>query len=52
MNRYDAIKKIRSKLATGGLSIGSWMQISHSSVAEIMGDSGYDWVAVDLEHGY
>jgi 2-dehydro-3-deoxyglucarate aldolase len=51
MNRYDAIKKIRSKLANGGLSIGSWMQISHSSVAEIMGDSGYDWVAVDLEHG-
>jgi 2-dehydro-3-deoxyglucarate aldolase len=27
------------------------MQIPHPSVAEIMGQSGYDWVAVDLEHG-
>ena len=27
------------------------MQIPHGSVAEIMGASGYDWVAVDMEHG-
>jgi len=27
------------------------MQIPHSSVAEIMGQAGYDWVALDLEHG-
>ena len=27
------------------------MQISHASVAEIMGQAGYDWVAVDMEHG-
>jgi 2-dehydro-3-deoxyglucarate aldolase len=27
------------------------MQIPHSSVAEIMGQAGYDWVAVDMEHG-
>jgi 2-dehydro-3-deoxyglucarate aldolase len=27
------------------------MQIPHSSIAEIMGQAGYDWVAVDLEHG-
>jgi 2-dehydro-3-deoxyglucarate aldolase len=27
------------------------MQIPHASVAEIMGQGGYDWVAVDLEHG-
>lgn len=31
--------------------MGSWMQIPHPSVAEIMGQSGYDWVALDLEHG-
>ena len=38
-------------MVSGEASIGSWMQIPHSSVAEIMGDAGYDWVAVDLEHG-
>jgi 2-dehydro-3-deoxyglucarate aldolase len=51
MNRVEAIKIIRDKLKKGQYSIGSWMQIPHSSVAEIMGDAGYDWVAVDLEHG-
>jgi 2-dehydro-3-deoxyglucarate aldolase len=27
------------------------MQIPHSSIAEIIGQAGYDWVAVDMEHG-
>lgn len=27
------------------------MQIPHPSVAEIMGQAGYDWVVVDMEHG-
>ncbi len=32
------------------LSIGSWIQIGHPSVAEIMASAGFDWLAVDLEH--
>ena len=51
MNRLDAIKTVREKLYSGGHSIGSWIQIPHPSIAEIMGQSGYDWVAVDMEHG-
>lgn len=51
MNRLAAIEAIRSRLRGGGVSIGSWMQIPHASVAEIMGQASYDWVAVDLEHG-
>ena len=51
MNRPAAIQHIREQLRTGCTSIGSWMQIPHSSVAEIMGHAGYDWIAVDLEHG-
>ncbi len=43
--------KIKKALRSGKASIGSWMQIPNASVAEIMGDAGYDWVAVDLEHG-
>ena len=27
------------------------MQLPDASVAEIMGRAGYDWVAIDLEHG-
>jgi len=51
MNRLQAIQKIRKNLGEGGYSVGSWMQIPHPSIAEIMGQSGYDWVAVDMEHG-
>lgn len=51
MNRLSAIQAIRARLRSGGVSIGSWIQIPHASVAEIMGQAGYDWVAVDMEHG-
>lgn len=51
MNRLLAVRQLRDRLRNNGHSVGSWMQIPHPSVAEIMGQSGYDWVAVDLEHG-
>jgi len=51
MNRVEKINEIRRTIESGKVSIGSWMQIPNSSVAEIMGHSGYSWVAVDMEHG-
>ena len=45
------IAEIKEKLKSGRPTIGSWMQIPSTDVAEIMGRAGYDWVAVDLEHG-
>ena len=51
MNKIKAIHAIRNKMKRGQPTIGSWMQIPHGSVAEIMGAAGYDWVAVDMEHG-
>ena len=51
MDRLNNILKIRNKLQTGMYSIGTWIQIPHASIAEILGKSGYDWVTVDLEHG-
>ncbi len=51
MNRLKSIKQIREKLGGGSCSIGTWLQIPHPSIAEIMGASGYDWVAIDMEHG-
>ena len=32
------------------LTIGSWIQIGHPAIAEIMASAGFDWLAVDLEH--
>ena len=51
MNKLETIQQIRTVLQKGNTSIGSWMQIANSSVAEIMGQAGYDWVALDMEHG-
>jgi len=30
--------------------IGSWIQIGHPAIAEIMANAGFDWLAVDTEH--
>jgi 2-dehydro-3-deoxyglucarate aldolase len=49
--RPEQIRALRASLAAGRPSIGSWIQLPDASVAEIMGQAGYDWVAVDLEHG-
>lgn len=51
MNRLAKIDSIRAKIQRQEASIGTWMQIPHPSIAEIIGASGFDWVAVDLEHG-
>jgi len=49
--RLEIIKIIRNKLENNQVSIGTWQQIPHASISEIMGNAGYDWVAVDMEHG-
>ncbi|SIO03279.1 2-dehydro-3-deoxyglucarate aldolase [Rhodovulum sp. ES.010] len=51
MVRADLVAALRQRLSGGGVSVGSWMQFGDSDVAEVMGRAGYDWVAVDLEHG-
>ena len=42
---------ILKKLKNGEPTIGTWLQIPSPDVAEIIGNAGYDWVVVDLEHG-
>jgi 2-dehydro-3-deoxyglucarate aldolase len=41
---------LKEKLAKGSVCIGGWVMIGHPASAEIMGRSGLDWVAIDLEH--
>jgi 2-dehydro-3-deoxyglucarate aldolase len=49
--RPENVKDLRNLLKKGHVSVGSWMQLADSNVAELLGTAGYDWVAVDLEHG-
>jgi len=42
---------IRKALLNKEISMGTWMQIPHPAVAEILAQAGFNWVCVDLEHG-
>ncbi|MBM3853858.1 MAG: 2,4-dihydroxyhept-2-ene-1,7-dioic acid aldolase [Verrucomicrobia bacterium] len=43
--------KLRRALLQRELTLGSWVQIGHPAVAEVLARAGFDWVCVDLEHG-
>lgn len=47
MNIHD----IRALLAADKPTVGTWLQLPSPDAAEIMARAGYDWVAVDMEHG-
>jgi len=42
---------IRAKLQSGARTCGAFLQINSPIAAEIMGQAGFDWLIVDLEHG-
>ena len=41
---------LRKLLNSGSLALGSWITIGDNKVTEILSISGFDWLAVDLEH--
>jgi len=47
MNKTNSLK---SRLRNRQLTIGSWITLAHSSIAEIMAKAGFDWLTVDMEH--
>ena len=41
---------VKEKLQQREVTIGSWITLGHSSIAEIMAKAGFEWLTVDLEH--
>jgi len=41
---------LKTKLNRRELTIGSWITIGNPAIAEIMANSGFDWLTVDMEH--
>jgi len=41
---------LKQKITSGQLSIGSWITLGNTAIGEILSNSGYDWLVVDLEH--
>lgn len=50
-NRIDAVARFRRRLVEDLPLVGTWLQVANSDYAEVIGDAGYDWAAVDMEHG-
>ena len=42
---------IKNKLRKNLLSVGSWLTIPSTDIAEIMSSANFDWIVVDMEHG-
>jgi len=42
---------VRARLNRGETVLGGWIQAPHPAVAAVMASSGFDWLAMDLEHG-
>ena len=45
------MKNIKEKIFSGETVHGSWVNLGSTVAAEIMGNAGFDWVLIDLEHG-
>lgn len=44
------MNKLKEALKNCEVTVGSWIQAGHPVVAEILANSGFDWVAADCEH--
>ncbi len=41
---------LKKKLQNQEVTIGSWITLGHTSIAEIMARAGFEWLVVDMEH--
>lgn len=42
---------LKQKIGNRQITIGSWLQLPDVFAAEVMARAGFDWLAIDLEHG-
>ncbi len=45
------MKNLKKRLQQGEALNGCWLNLGSPLTAEIVGNAGYDWVLIDLEHG-
>ncbi len=41
---------LKQKLKNRDLTIGSWITLGNTGIAEILTNAGFDWLVIDLEH--
>ena len=45
------MKSLKQRLVEGEVLHGTWLTMASSTATEIVGQAGFDWVLIDLEHG-
>ena len=45
------VNSIRERVLNGELLTGTFLNLGSSVTVEMSGDSGFDWILIDLEHG-
>jgi 2-dehydro-3-deoxyglucarate aldolase len=43
-------RSLKTQIRNNQLTIGSWITLGHTAIAEIMAKRGFDWLTVDMEH--
>lgn len=41
---------LKNRLRANELTLGSWITLNHPSIAEIMAQTPFDWLVIDIEH--
>ena len=41
---------LKQKLKERKITVGSWITTGHNNIAEIMAQSGFEWITIDMEH--
>ncbi len=41
---------VKQALLERHLTLGTWIQVGHPAVAEVLAEAGLDWIAADMEH--
>lgn len=44
------MNQVKNKLKKGEVTFGSWITIGSPVVAELMANSGFEWLTIDMEH--
>jgi 2-dehydro-3-deoxyglucarate aldolase len=43
-------RSFRKALLERKVTLGTWLQINNGTAAEVLANTGYDWISIDIEH--
>jgi 2-keto-3-deoxy-L-rhamnonate aldolase RhmA len=43
-------RSFRQALLDRQVTLGTWLQINNATAAEVLANTGYDWISIDIEH--